>query len=74
MSAELNGLQPTHWPHTCQFFVKSVRRDMWTRELTDTLCRKQLFVGNDHDMRQVKYKLAKLTIYLILTLLRIENS
>ena len=24
-SAELNGLQPTHWPHTCQFFVKSVR-------------------------------------------------
>ena len=33
-----------------------------------------LFVGNDHDMRQVKYKLAKLTLYLILTLLRIENS
>ena len=47
---------------------------MWTHELTDTLCRKQLFVGNDHDMRQVKYKLAKLTLNLILTLLRIENS
>lgn len=47
---------------------------MWTRELTDMLCRKQLFVGNDHDMRQVKYKLAKLTLNLILTLLRIENS